>query len=104
MASGGRSIARRRQLLQQRIEVSRQRRRLDLLEGALLRILVWTKTNELRSVTEAVAGDMIVAHLDNEIRLYRLPFAAAFGAPPARTAGRFAGESGRRYQRFEFLG
>src|SRR5262245_1686603 len=85
-------------------DVFRQRRRLDLLEGALLGVLVGAKADELRPVTEAVAGDMIVAHLDDELRFDRLPFSAPFGAPTARTARGFAGETRRGYERFEFPG
>jgi len=44
---------------------------------------------------------MIVAHLDDQARLDRLPFARAFGAPAARSAGRLAGEAGAASDRLE---
>ena len=52
-------------------------------------------------MAETVAGDVVVADLDHELRLQRLPFAGALGAPAARAARRVAGEAGRRAQRLE---
>jgi len=47
-------------------------------------------------VAKALAGEMVVADLDNKLGLERLPFAGAFGGPAARPARRVAGEAGRR--------
>ena len=60
----------------------------DLLEGALPRGLVGTKAQELGAVAEAAARDMVVTHLDHELRLHRLPFAGALDAAPAARPAR----------------
>ena len=91
-------------LAKQKLDVSGQGLWRDLLEGALFRRFVGAEADQLGAVAEAVAGDMIVAHLDHELRLHRLPFAAALGAPAARSARRFAGEARRRDQSFEHFG
>src|SRR3954468_19127298 len=49
----------------------------DLLHPALKRRLVGTPAQEARAVAEAAAGDVVVAYLDDEGRLYRLPFGRA---------------------------
>ena len=54
-------------------------------------------------MTEAPAGEMIVADLDHELRLERLPFRRTLGRPAARSAGRVAGEAGRRDELFQLL-
>lgn len=77
---------------------------LDLLECALARCFVWPPPQEFCSVPEAVASDMVEANLDDQLRLYRLPFTAALGAPTARTARRLAGETRPVAQLLEFLG
>ena len=75
-------------LLEQVLEARRQHCRFDLLEGALLWRLVGTKAHEFGAVAEAAARDVVVAHLDYNLRLHRLPFAGALGAPAARPARR----------------
>src|SRR4029077_8863264 len=77
---------------------------LDLIERALPRRLVRPPAYEARAVTEAAAREMVVADLDHELRLERLPLAGALGRPAARTARRVAGESRRRDQNLQFFG
>ena len=55
-------------------------------------------------MAEAIAGDVIVSHFGNELRLQRLPFLGAFGGPAARAARRISGEPGPTAQGFELLG
>src|SRR5690606_27886437 len=50
-------------------ELAGARRYLQLFERALLRSLVRSPTKELRAMTEAIARDMVVSHLDDELRL-----------------------------------
>src|SRR5690348_4906571 len=52
---------------------------------------------------EAAAGEVIVLHLDDELRRERLPLARPLGAPPAGPTGRLAGEAGRLDQLLELL-
>jgi hypothetical protein len=52
-------------------------------------------------VAEAVAREVVVAHLDDQPRGERLPLAGALGAPAAGPARRAAGEARRRDQRLE---
>src|SRR3954468_11109945 len=76
----------------------------ELLERALRRRLVGAPAQKFGAVPEAIPGDVIEADLDHQLRTQRLPLAAAFGTPAARTAGRLAGKSGRLAQRFQPLG
>src|SRR5262245_66436785 len=78
---------------EQKLDVSGQGLWRDLLERALFRRFVGTEAHELGAVAEAVAGDVVVAHLDHELRLQRFPFPGPLRAPPRRPAGRFAGEA-----------
>ena len=71
-----------------------QNDRLDLLERALIRRLIWTPAHQLRSMAKSIAGDMVEPHLNDEFGSQRLPFPASFGAPAARTARGFSGEAG----------
>ena len=57
---------------------------------------VGAEANELGAVAEAIAGHLVVAHLDHELGLQRLPLFGAFGAPPARSSRRVPGEARRR--------
>jgi hypothetical protein len=50
-------------------------------------------------MTEAAAGHLVVADLDDELRLERKPLALLASVPTARTAGRLSGETGRLDQR-----
>ena len=68
------------------------------------RRLVRPPAQQPRAVAEAVAGEMVVADLDDELRLERLPFGRALGRPAARAARRVAGEAGRRDQLFQLRG
>ena len=51
---------------------------------------------------KAVPCDVVESHLDDKLGPKRLPFAAALGAPPTRTARRFARESRRAAKVFQF--
>ena len=75
----------------------------DLVHRALARRLVGTIADDLRPVAKTSAREMIVGHLDDDFRIDRFPFARAFGAPTARTAGRVAGKSRRFPERFELF-
>jgi hypothetical protein len=55
-------------------------------------------------VTEAVAREVVVAHLDDQPRGERLPLARALGAPAAGPARRAAGETGIPFQRDHDVG
>ena len=77
-------------------ELTRAGLLLHLLEGALLRRLVGPPAQELGAVAEAAAGDVVVAHLDDELGPERHPFGRALGRPAARAAGRVAGEARSR--------
>src|SRR5687768_16117650 len=68
-----------------------------------MRCLVRSPAHKLRAVAEASAGDMIVAHLNDQFRLQRLPLRRALGGPAARTSRRVARESDASAQGFEFL-
>ena len=68
--------------------------RLDLLERALMRRLIWTPAHQLRSVAKSIAGDMVEPYLNDELRSQRLPFPTSLGAPAARTARGFSGKAG----------
>src|SRR5579862_1738383 len=78
-----------------------------LLVSAASRRLFRTPAQELRPVTKAAAGKMVVANFAHQLRLQPLPFATAFRAPAARPAGRVAGESRATHvwlqERLEFL-
>src|SRR3954452_2325734 len=60
---------------------------------ALARGLVGAPADELGPVAETIAGDVVVAHLDDELGLERRPLAAAFGGPAAGAARGVAGEA-----------
>src|SRR5690349_11264634 len=64
-------------------EVVRARRRPYLAPRALLRILVRAKADQTRAVSEPVALDLVIAHLDDELRPHRL-LAELAGAPAVR--------------------
>src|SRR6266536_1884947 len=64
----------------------------QLIQSAILRELVRPPAQESGPMAKASAGKMIVAHLHHQLRLQRLPLAAALRAPSARAARRFAGE------------
>ncbi len=53
---------------------------------------------------EAVAGDLVVTHFDDQHRAQWLPFARALGSPTAGTPGPRAGEAGRHDQPLQPLG
>src|SRR5262245_18221513 len=76
----------------------------DLIHRALPRRLVRPPAQKFRPVAKAVAGEMIVSNFDHELRLERLPPRGAAGRPSARTAGRAAGEPGRRDELLELEG
>src|SRR4051812_10683399 len=55
-------------------------------------------------MAEAVTGKMIVADLDDKLRVERLPLRRACGRPPAWSTGRIAGEARRSDQLLQLLG
>src|SRR5687768_5392388 len=75
----------------------------DLLHRALHRRLVRPPAHEPRAVPEPLAAEMVVADLDHESGLERLPFPRAFGGPAARSTRRVAGETRRRDQLYELF-
>src|SRR2546423_14838693 len=75
----------------------------DLIERTLLRRFVFSPPNDSCAVTKTVAGEMIVRHFHHYFRIDRLPFAAAFGAPPTRAARGVSGETRWFAQGLEFL-
>src|SRR5205085_2290541 len=76
---------------------------LDLVHCALARRFIRTVTDNLCSMPETSAREMIVGHFDDDLRSDWLPFAGSFGTPATRTAGSVAGKSRRLLQRFELL-
>src|SRR4051812_37739680 len=75
------------------------RLRTHLFEGALPRPLFRTPAQELGSVAEAPAREVVVAHLADQRRPQRHPLGRAPLAPAAGSARRLAGETGRLAQR-----
>src|SRR5690242_5090914 len=65
---------------------------LQLVDGALVGRLVRPPAQEAGAVTEAAAGDLVVADLGDQPGLERLPLGRARGRPAARPARRVAGE------------
>src|SRR4029453_1180855 len=70
----------------------------QLLQRPLPRRLVLAPSNPRGAVAKAVAGDMVITDLDNELGPKRLPVARALGAPAARTAPCIAGKAGRLHE------
>ena len=83
-----------------------RRRRIarQLVETALTRGLVRTPAQQGRAVPEPAGRHLVVAHLDDEFRPERLPFASALGAPAARTSWGPPGKPGRLDKLFETAG
>src|SRR6058998_817836 len=75
----------------------------QLLERALLRVLVGAPADEAGAVAEAPTGDLVVADLDDQRGLQRLPLAGSLGVPAARPARGASGEARRLDQSFEVL-
>src|SRR4029079_12384739 len=80
---------------EQLLELRRPKLGRQLLIGALLRVLVRPPADEAGAVAEAAAGDLVVANLDHQLGLERLPRHRALGVPPARPARRASGEARR---------
>jgi hypothetical protein len=74
---------------------------LDLIDGALPWRLIRAPAQQPGAMSEALAGEMVVADLDHELRFERHPLGRTFGGPAARPAGRIPGEAGRAGQRFQ---
>ncbi len=55
-------------------------------------------------MAEAVAGDVVIAHLDHQFWAKRLPLGRPRCAPATRSPWRIAGEAGRRHELFQTLG
>jgi hypothetical protein len=54
-------------------------------------------------MAKAIAADVIVLNLDDELRFQRLPLRRAFRAPAARSARRIAREAWRLDEFLQFL-
>src|SRR6266403_1129545 len=65
----------------------------DLVERTLPRRFVFSPSNDSCAVTKTVASEMIVGYFHHYFRIDRLPFAAAFSAPPTGTARGVSGET-----------
>src|SRR5437763_12105380 len=76
----------------------------QLLERALLRVLVGAPADKAGAVAEAPTGDLVVTDLDDQRGLQRLPLAGSLGVPAARGARSASGEARRFDQSFEVLG
>src|SRR5579862_5932991 len=70
-------------------------------EIAVLRLLIGAPAQEFSAMAETTTGEVVVAHLANQLRLKRLPFHGAFGAPAAEPARSLAGKAGRCGQGFD---
>ena len=70
-------------------------RRRYLLECALLRIFVWSPSDQFRPVPEAIICVMVKSNLDDQLRRDGHPLATAVCAPAAWAARRFAGKAWR---------
>ena len=75
----------------------------QLLEGALGGGLIRPPSDELCAMAEAVAGYVVIAHLDHQLGAKRLPFSGTRCVPAAGPAGRIAGEAGWRHKLFKTL-
>jgi hypothetical protein len=73
----------------------------QLLERALLWRLVEPPSHQARAVTEAIAGDVIIAHFNHELGAKRLPLGGPRRAPAAWTAWRVSREAGRGHKPFQ---
>src|SRR5919201_459131 len=68
-------------------QVGRPAWRPDLAPSAVRWVLVRAKTDEPRSVAEAVPLELVVADLADELRLYRIPVQLLSPCPAALAAG-----------------
>src|SRR5947209_950916 len=75
---------------------------LQLIQRALSRCLVQAPAQDGGAVTKTFAAEMIVTHLDDQLRPQRAPLRGTLGGPAAWAARRVAGESWWADQRFEF--
>src|SRR5205085_119230 len=71
-------------------QFSRTRLFCDLVKRAVFGAFVGSPAQEGRAVPEAPARHVIVAHLHDQLRLQRHPFAASLRRPAARAARRIA--------------
>ena len=85
-----------------RFLIEQPERRLALLlhlrQSAARRALIRTPVKKFRSVPEAMAGEVIVLHLNYQFWFEGLPFGAAFSAPAAGSTGCRARKTRRGYQ------
>src|SRR6476661_3949544 len=77
---------------------------LELRDRALPRRLVRAPAQERRPVAEPSAGEVVVLHLDHQLRREGLPFARSLGAPSRRSTRRLAGETRGLHQLLELRG
>src|ERR1051326_1604220 len=73
-----------------------------LIHTALPWSLVRTPADQFGAMTKTAAGEVIVAHLDDQFRPKRFPFRGPFSGPAAGSARRVAGETGRFNEWREF--
>src|SRR2546423_12339938 len=77
---------------------------LYLVHLALTWRFVRTVADDFCPVAKPFAGEMIVGHLDDDLRIDRFPFTRPLRAPTTRTPRCVASESRRLPERFEFFG
>ena len=70
--------------------VALPRARADLVDRALVRVLVRAEAEEARVVAEAALLPLVVAHLDDELRRHGAPLEVGLRLPAARRAARLA--------------
>src|SRR5688500_8475127 len=73
----------------------------DWLEHTLTRRFVRSPADECRAMPEAAAGEMIVLHFHDQLRLERLPLSRPRGAPATGAARRAPGKAGGLDQRLQ---
>src|SRR5258706_16005557 len=64
----------------------RERSRRQLVQLALVRVLVVAPADELGAVADAVPGDVVEVHLDDQLRSQALPHQLLIGLPAAPLA------------------
>src|SRR4030095_8930073 len=74
-----------------------------LIKSTLLRCLVRAPSQQPCSVPKSVSSKMVIATLDDKLRLYGLPFARSGRRPSAWPARSFSGKAGRSDQRCQFV-
>jgi hypothetical protein len=97
-------VKRARRLVKSLLQLDGRHSARQLLERALLWRLVEPPSHQARAVTEAIAGDVIIAHFNHELGAKRLPLGGPRRAPAAWTAWRVSREAGRGHKPFQAFG